>query len=233
MKLIYVASPYAGDIEKNVRFAKEASRFVMSSGHAFFAPHLLYPAILDDGVPEERALGMEMGTTVLSKCDELWAFGERVSPGMQSEIAEAQRLGIPVRRITLLGGSAAYKGWNFELCATGDVCADLLRKDDPGDSLLYVKDKQNAGRFGEEIQTYITTDKALNSALCHSHPQYQLLLDNNNWWECFVIDPSGGFHDLMWCLDSDSIISAIAEVIAGMDETITELCALDTIPAAG
>ena len=126
-----------------------------------------------------------------------------------------------------------YKGWNFELCATGDVCADLLRKDDPGDSLLYVKDKQNAGRFGEEIQTYITTDKELNSALCHSHPQYQLLLDNNNWWECFVIDPSGGFHDLMWCLDSDSIISAIAEVIAGMDETIAELGTLDTIPVAG
>lgn len=107
MKLIYVASPYAGDIEKNVAFAKEASRFVMNSGHAFFAPHLLYPAILDDGVPEERALGMEMGTAVLSKCDELWVFGERVSAGMQAEIAEAQRLGIPVRRLSLPTENAA------------------------------------------------------------------------------------------------------------------------------
>lgn len=107
MKLIYVASPYAGDVKGNVRFAEEACRYVMDQGCAFFAPHLLYPTILDDSVPSERALGMAMGTTVLSKCDELWAFGERVSPGMQSEIAEAQRLGIPVRRIALLKDRAA------------------------------------------------------------------------------------------------------------------------------
>ena len=57
-KLIYVASPYAGDIEANVRFAAAACRYVMAKGHAFFAPHLLYPAILDDSVPSKRALGI-------------------------------------------------------------------------------------------------------------------------------------------------------------------------------
>ena len=35
MKLIYVASPYAGDVEKNVEYAKQACRTVMESGHAF------------------------------------------------------------------------------------------------------------------------------------------------------------------------------------------------------
>ena len=35
MKLIYVASPYAGDIEANVRYAEDACRFVMHKGHAF------------------------------------------------------------------------------------------------------------------------------------------------------------------------------------------------------
>ena len=38
MKLIYVASPYAGDVEKNVDYAKQACRTVMESGNAFFAP---------------------------------------------------------------------------------------------------------------------------------------------------------------------------------------------------
>ena len=80
MKLIYVASPYAGDVERNVEYAKQACRTVMESGHAFFAPHLLYPA-------------------VLHRCDELWAFGPCVSSGMQAEIAEAERLRIPVRRM--------------------------------------------------------------------------------------------------------------------------------------
>ena len=56
MKLIYVASPYAGDVERNTEFAKKACRHVMNEGHAFFAPHLLYPAILDEHQPKQRQL---------------------------------------------------------------------------------------------------------------------------------------------------------------------------------
>ena len=99
MKLIYVASPYAGDTERNIEYAKQACRTVMDSGHAFFAPHLLYPAMLDDGIPQERQLGINMGLAMLSRCDELWAFGDRISDGMQSELREAERLGIPIRRM--------------------------------------------------------------------------------------------------------------------------------------
>ena len=100
-KLIYVASPLSGDVEKNLEYAREACRAVMDSGHAFFAPHLLYPSFLDDTVPEERKLGMDMGLAALERCDELWAFGPRVSAGMAAEIANAERLGIPVRRMEL------------------------------------------------------------------------------------------------------------------------------------
>ena len=99
MKLIYVASPYAGDVQKNTEFAKEACRHAMSEGHAFFAPHLLYPAILDDNQPQERQLGINMGLAMLSHCDELWCYGDRISHGMMEEIAEADRLGIPIRRV--------------------------------------------------------------------------------------------------------------------------------------
>ena len=101
MKLIYVASPYAGDVERNVEYAKQACRTVMESGHAFLAPHLMYPSVLNDAVPEERQAGMEMGLTLLHRCDELWAFGPCVSSGMQAEIEEAERLRIPVRRMEL------------------------------------------------------------------------------------------------------------------------------------
>jgi hypothetical protein len=91
MKLIYVASPYAGDIERNIEFAKEACRFVMNEGHAFFAPHLLYPQVLDEDDPAGRQLGLDMGMAALAKCDELWVFGETMSAGMRGEIEE----GIP------------------------------------------------------------------------------------------------------------------------------------------
>ncbi|NNJ28720.1 DUF7768 domain-containing protein [Lacrimispora defluvii] len=100
MKLIYVASPYAGDIEKNTEFAKRACRHAMGEGHAFFAPHLLYPQLLDDSNPQERQAGLDMGLVMLPRCDELWCYGDHLSLGMHLEIEEAGRLGIPVRRVT-------------------------------------------------------------------------------------------------------------------------------------
>ncbi len=99
MKLIYIASPYAGDVEKNTEFAKRACRHVINEGHAFFAPHLLYPQLLNDADPAERQVGLSMGLAVLPHCDELWCYGSRISQGMHLEIEEAERLGIPVRRV--------------------------------------------------------------------------------------------------------------------------------------
>ena len=100
MKLIYVASPYAGDIEKNTEFAKRACRHAMGEGHVFFAPHLLYPQLLDDSNPQDRQAGLDMGLVMLPRCDELWCYGDHISLGMHLEIEEAGRLGIPVRRVT-------------------------------------------------------------------------------------------------------------------------------------
>lgn len=40
-----------------------------------------------------------MGLRVLGSCDELWICGSRISHGMSCEIAEAERLGIPIRNI--------------------------------------------------------------------------------------------------------------------------------------
>lgn len=98
MKLIYVSSPYSeGRRKENIKYAKDACRFVVDSGHAFFASHLLYPQIMKKSEPEEQKLGMEMGMSMLSKCDELWSFGVVITEGMRKEIEEANRLGIPVK----------------------------------------------------------------------------------------------------------------------------------------
>lgn len=98
-KLIYIASPYAGDIEANTAFAKKACRYAIHQGYTPIAVHLLYPQMLDDNDPAERELGLRLGHRVLDVCDELWCCGSRISSGMAREIAEAQRLGIPIRQI--------------------------------------------------------------------------------------------------------------------------------------
>lgn len=98
-KIVYIASPYAGDIEGNVRFAKAACRLAMEHGDTPVAAHLLYPQMLDDSVPEQRELGISMGLKLLEACSELWLCGSRISDGMQEELKAAWRHRMPVRRI--------------------------------------------------------------------------------------------------------------------------------------
>lgn len=97
--LVYIASPYAGDVLGNIEFAKAACRYAMECGQTPVAVHLLYPQFLRDSDPAEREAGLRMGREVLAVCKALWVCGDRVSEGMAREIAEAKRLGIPVRAV--------------------------------------------------------------------------------------------------------------------------------------
>lgn len=58
-----IESPYGGDVERNIDYAKACVRDALNRGEAPFASHLLYtqPGLLDATVPEERFLGIETG----------------------------------------------------------------------------------------------------------------------------------------------------------------------------
>ncbi|HHW91071.1 MAG TPA: DUF3310 domain-containing protein [Firmicutes bacterium] len=99
--VIYVCSPFRGEVEQNIKRAIGYCRYIYSQGGIPLAPHIIFTTFLDDEIAEERKTGMEMGLELLSKCDELWAFGDRLSEGMEKEIAEAERLGLRVKRFNL------------------------------------------------------------------------------------------------------------------------------------
>lgn len=63
MKLVIIESPYAGDVEMNVEYARECLKHSLMLGEAPIASHLLYtqPGVLDDSVPEQRAMGINAG----------------------------------------------------------------------------------------------------------------------------------------------------------------------------
>lgn len=84
--IVYICSPYAGEIEKNVKAAQEYSRFAVEKGYIPLAPHLLFPQFLNDANPKERQLGLFFGNALMSKCSEVWVFGSRISAGMEAEI---------------------------------------------------------------------------------------------------------------------------------------------------
>lgn len=63
MKLVILESPYAGEVEKNIDYARACVRDSLSRGEAPIASHLLYtqPGILDDLIPDERKWGIDAG----------------------------------------------------------------------------------------------------------------------------------------------------------------------------
>ena len=98
--LVYICSPYAGDIENNVSAARDYCRFAVGCGCIPLAAHLLYPQFMNDADPEERKLALFFGKILMDKCDEVWVFGKTMSPGMKAEHDRAVRRGSRVRYFT-------------------------------------------------------------------------------------------------------------------------------------
>ncbi len=96
--IVFICSPYAGDVEGNAMRAKRYGRFAVSQKAIPIIPHLMYPQFLYDDDPSERKLGLEMGLVLLTKCSEVWVFGERISSGMEAEIRKAKQRNMIIRR---------------------------------------------------------------------------------------------------------------------------------------
>ena len=95
--LVYICSPYRGDIRTNTRLAKYYSRQALERGYVPVAPHLLYPSFIDEGT--ERDIAIKCALEILSRCDQLWICGDQVSAGMKEEINYAEEKHIVIRRI--------------------------------------------------------------------------------------------------------------------------------------
>lgn len=88
--IVYICSPFSGDVDGNVAAAQRYSRFAVDKGYIPVAPHLLFPQFLDDDNPAERQLGLFFGNALMSKCSEVWVFGSTISAGMEAEIKRAR-----------------------------------------------------------------------------------------------------------------------------------------------
>ncbi len=88
--MVYICSPYSGDVAGNVENARRYSRFTFEQGYIPIAPHLLFTQFLDDSDPMEREMGMHFGNVLMSLCREVWVFGDTISPGMDAEIRRAR-----------------------------------------------------------------------------------------------------------------------------------------------
>ena len=83
--LIYVCSPGADR-------ARDYGRYVVDQGGLPMAPGLYLQQFLGKE-DEEMDLAQFFSLVLLSKCPELWVFGDAITDGMRREIRYAQRKG--------------------------------------------------------------------------------------------------------------------------------------------
>lgn len=116
---VIIESPFAGDVDRNIRYLQLAMRFCLLRGEAPYASHALYtqPNVLDDDNPEERMLGIHAGfqfRETVSKTVVFTNFG--ISSGMVYGIDHAMELKQPIEFVNLIeNGSKKTRtiyGWD-------------------------------------------------------------------------------------------------------------------------
>lgn len=92
MRLVLVESPFAGAVDHNVKYARMCLADCLKRGEAPFASHLLYTqdGVLDDDMPEERALGIEAGLRWGARADATVVYTDLgISEGMRQGMLRA------------------------------------------------------------------------------------------------------------------------------------------------
>ena len=104
MKLAIIESPFAGDIEGNIQYARKAVKHALSLGYSPIASHLLFTqeGILDDAIPEERKKGIEAGLSWYKVADICLVYMDKgISEGMMQGINRAVHFGVDIKYFSL------------------------------------------------------------------------------------------------------------------------------------
>jgi hypothetical protein len=106
VKRVVIESPFAGDVETNLRYLRACMHHCITNGEAPYASHALYtqPGVLDDDKPIERELGIVAGFCWRDVADLTVVYTDLgITKGMQYGIDDASRKGRPVEMRTLPG----------------------------------------------------------------------------------------------------------------------------------
>jgi len=129
MRRVTVESPYAGDVDKNVKYAQECLKDSLRRGEAPLASHLLYTQVLDDTIPEERTWGINAGFEWLEQAEACILYIDNgISNGMRFARAFAQDRGIPVEYRLLYTSLYPPKPSRNDLYAFGHDLGTRLMK---------------------------------------------------------------------------------------------------------
>jgi hypothetical protein len=92
---VQLESPFSGDLDRNMRYARRAMRDSLDRWEAPFLSHLLYTQVLDDNDPSDREQGIACGWAWLMQCDyAVFYLDYGMSSGMQRSLDLCNELNI-------------------------------------------------------------------------------------------------------------------------------------------
>jgi hypothetical protein len=106
LRHVVLESPFAGDIQTNLKYARACLRDCLMRGESPIASHALLTqaGVLNDLDPIERAVGINAGHSWMHVCDAVVVYTDRgISKGMEAGIQSASFHKIPVEYRTLPG----------------------------------------------------------------------------------------------------------------------------------
>lgn len=94
-ELLYVCSPYRGDVKRNKDYARKLTKAAIENGFVPVTVHLYLTEVLDDENPVERTQGMKAGMEILNKCKYILVGNKYgITDGMKVELTHATVKGI-------------------------------------------------------------------------------------------------------------------------------------------
>ena len=106
MRLVIIESPFAGDVEKNVSYARACVRDSLLRGESPIASNLLYTqeGILDDDISTERQHGIDAGLAWRKVADASIVYQDLgITKGMEYGIKLSEESGNTVEYRSLKG----------------------------------------------------------------------------------------------------------------------------------
>lgn len=88
--IVYICAPFSGDIEFNIYRAIRLGKMAYEKGNMPIIPHVQYP-FMDDAKLTHRCDALRFDLILMSKCQEVWVLGDKVTAGMEKELSVAEK----------------------------------------------------------------------------------------------------------------------------------------------
>ena len=106
--LVIIETPYSGDVDGNIAYARACLLDSLRRGEAPIASHLLHTQVLDDMRPDERSLGIEAGLAWYRVATKCVVYSDRgISAGMTMGIDRAMQHDVAVEYRSIENRAAA------------------------------------------------------------------------------------------------------------------------------